>query len=496
VLDFLADGLALAFTPTGMMYTASGSVLGYLFGFLPGLTGSVALSLLIPMTFGMSAQNAMMLLSGTLGGVCFGGSVTAILINTPGTGSNAATAIEGYAMSQQGRAGEALGASALSSFLGHLIGIAILIASIPVMTKMVMAFGPAEWFSLGLGGLFLISTVSEGTLINGIIAGCLGLLLSTHGVNPVVGGQRFTFGQMWLWDGIQMLPAIIGLMALSEMAVLYEKDQTISSTGVVNKGGTLKGMKETLKRLHLVGLCGVIGVLIGAIPGVGGNISTWIALSAAKQISKNPETFGHGNIEGVIAPESANDATEGGALMPLISLGIPGSPSTAVLLGAFIMHGLQPGQKMLTQQLDVVFSLSFSHLFGAFIACSIGLLAASKLAKITTISSKLLAPVLAVICLSGAYAPRQRMSDVFLAILFGVIGFFMKKCRIPRVPVILGLILGSLIEFSFQTTMQISENGVWIFLSRPYSMIFLMIIPVSVVITFAMERRKKVERQA
>jgi putative tricarboxylic transport membrane protein len=288
-----------------------------------------------------------------------------------------------------------------------------------------------------------------------------------------------------------MLPVIIGMMALGEMATLYSKDQTISSTGVVNKGGTLKGIKEVLKRMHLVGICGTIGVLIGAVPGVGGNVSTWVALSAAKQISKSPETFGKGNVEGVIAPESANDATEGGALMPLVSLGIPGSPSTAVLLGAFIMHGLQPGQKMLTQQLDVVLSLSFAHLFGAFIACSIGLFVATKLAKITTISSNLLAPVLAVICLSGAYAPRQRMSDVFLAVLFGVIGYFMKKCHVPKVPVILGLILGSLIEFSFQTTMQMSDNGILIFLSRPYSLIFLMLIPVSIVISLAMDRKKK-----
>jgi putative tricarboxylic transport membrane protein len=477
-----------------MIYTTVGAAFGYLFGFLPGLTGSVALSLLIPITFGLNAQNSMMLLAGTLGGVCFGGSVTAILINAPGTGSNAATAIDGYVLSQQGRAGEALGASALSSFLGHLIGIGVLIASIPIMTKMVLAFGPAEWFSLGLGGLFLISTVSEGTLINGIIAGCFGLLLSMHGINPIVGGQRFTFGQMWLWDGIQMLPVIIGMMALSEMATLYGKDRTISVTGTVNKGGTFKGMKEVLRRLPLVGLCGTIGVLIGAIPGVGGNISTWVALSTAKQLSKNPETFGKGNIEGIIAPESANDATEGGALIPLISLGIPGSPSTAVLLGAFIMHGLQPGQKLLTQQLDVVLALSFSHLLGAFIACSIGLALATKLAKITTISSNTLAPVLAVICLSGAYAPRQRMSDVFLAVLFGIVGYLMKKCNIPKVPVILGLILGSLIEFSFQTTMQLTTNGMWIFVTRPYSLIFLMFIPASLFVTWHTWRKKESEK--
>jgi putative tricarboxylic transport membrane protein len=491
LIDSLIAGLSTAFSLSGMLHTFLGASFGYLFGFLPGLTGSVALSLLIPVTFGMEPANAMMMLAGTLGGVCFGGSVTAILINAPGTGANAATSIDGYALSRQGRAGEALGASALSSFLGHLLGIGVLIASIPIMTKMVLAFGPAEWFSLGVGGLFLIASVSGGSLINGIIAGCIGLLLSSHGINPVVGGQRYTFGQMWLWDGLPMIPVIVGMMALSEMALLYGQSRTISMSGKVGRGGTFKGMLAVFKNIHLVGICGVIGVLIGAIPGVGGNISTWLALSTAKQMSKSPETFGQGNIEGVIAPEAANDATEGGALMPLISLGIPGSPSTAVLLGALMMHGLQPGQKMLTQQLDVVFSLSFAHLFGAFIACSIGLLLATTLAKLTTIPSKMLVPVLTIVCLAGAYASRQRMTDVYLAVFFGIVGYFMKKCNIPRVPVLLGLILGQLIEFSFQTTMQISDHSLMIFLTRPYSLVFMMFIPISFAVSILMNKNKK-----
>jgi putative tricarboxylic transport membrane protein len=493
LFEFLLAGFHTAFSLSGMGYAFLGAAFGYLFGFLPGLTGSVALSLLIPITFGMESTSAMMMLAGTLGGVCFGGSVTAILINAPGTGSNAATALDGYALSQKGRAGEALGASALSSFLGHFIGIAILVASVPIMTKMVLAFGPAEWFSLGLGGLFLIATVSGGSLINGVIAGCLGLLLSTHGINVVVGGQRFTFGQMWLWDGLPLIPVIVGIMALSEMISLFGQSRSISMSGTVNRGGTLKGMKAVLKNLKLVGIGGTIGVLIGAIPGVGGNISSWLSLSVAKQLSKSPETFGKGNIEGVIAPEAANDATEGGALIPLVSLGIPGSPSTAVLLGALIMHGLQPGQKMLTQQLDVVFALSFAHLFGAFIACSIGLTLAKHLAKITTIPSKLLVPVLSIICLAGAYSSRMRMSDVYLAIFFGLVGFFMKKCNVPRVPVLLGLILGQLIELSFQTTMQISGNSLLIFFTRPYSLVFMMFIPISLGISFVMKNRKKKE---
>ena len=485
----LLAGAAVAFSLKGMLYTIIGATVGYTFGFLPGLTASVALSLLIPLTYGMQPTFALMMLAGTLGGVCFGGSVSAIVINTPGTGANAATCIDGYAMSKQGRAGEALGASAASSFLGHFMGIFALIAIIPVMTKLVLAFGPPEWFSLGVGGLFLIATVSGGSLLNGIIAGAIGLLLSMHGVNPIIGSPRYTFGQMWLWDGVPLITFIVGTLALAEMIRLFTENRSISRTGVINTGGVMTGVKETFKHLPLVGVSGIIGIIIGAIPGVGGSVSTWIALSQAKMMSKHPETFGKGNIEGVIAPEAANDATEGGALMPLLSLGIPGSPSTAVLLGAFIMHGLQPGQKMLTENLPIVFSLSFAHLFGAFVACTLGLFVAKYFAKITTVPSKILVPLLSAVCLTGVFATRGRLTDVILTVFFAAVGYAMIKCNIPRVPMILGLILGPLIERSFQVSMQLSDGSLSIFLSRPYSIVFLSLIPISMFFSVFISKR-------
>ena len=491
MLDSILAALQNTFSWGGILYTFLGSALGYFFGFLPGLTGSVALSLLIPITYGMDSGNAVMLLAGTLGGVCFGGSVSSILMNAPGTGSNAATAIDGYAMSQQGRAGEALGASATASFLGHLIGIGVLVATIPIMNKLVLACGPAEWTALAVGGLCLVATVSGGNLRTGLIAGCFGLLLSTHGINAVVGSARFTFGQMWLWDGLPIVPVIVGLMALSELCKLFVENKTISLSGKVNTKGTWKGIKATLKHWKLVLVGGFTGVIIGAIPGVGGNISTWMSLSSAKSMSKHPEEFGKGNIEGVIAPEAANDATEGGALIPLLSLGIPGSPSTAVLLGALTMHGIQTGSKMLNENLDIALTLSFSHLFGALIACVLGLMLAKYIAKITTIPSRLMAPVLTLICLTGAYACRGKITDVYLAIGFGVIGYFMRKCDIPRVPVLLGLILGSLMETSFNTTMQISQNDLSYFFTRPLSVIFLLFIPVSIGISAWSSYRKR-----
>jgi putative tricarboxylic transport membrane protein len=479
VLDAFLQGTAAVFTWKGMLYASAGATIGYIVGFLPGLSASVGLSLIIPLTFGMEPMYAMIMLAGCLGGVSFGGSITSIVINTPGEGANAATCLDGYPMAQQGRAGEALGASAAAGFLGHALGIVALIAVIPAMKQVVLFFGPPEWFALGVGGLCLIASVSGGSLLGGIISGAAGLLISFHGVNPIMGSPRYTFGQMWLWDGIPLLCYIIGAMALAEMLRVLIEEESISRSGTIQLGGVWKGVRETLKRWPLVGLTGIQGVIIVAIPGVGGNVASWIALAQAKAMSKHPETFGTGNIEGVIGPESANDSVAGGALMPLVSLGIPGSPSTAVLLGAFIMHGLQPGQKMLNENLDIVFALSAAHLFGSFVSVSIGLWAAKYFAYVTAVPSRILVPMVAALCLMGTYATRSRISDIVLTIIFTVVGYAMLKCNIPRVPMILGLILGPLVERSYQVSMQLSDGSLSIFYTRPLVIMFLSLVPLS-----------------
>ncbi len=479
MFEAFVTGSQTVFTVKGLLYASFGATVGYIFGFLPGLSASTALSLLIPISFGMQPMYAMIMLAGVLGGVSFGGSITSIVINTPGEGANAATCLDGYPMSQQGRAGEALGASAASGFIGHAIGIFALIAVIPVMKWVVLFFGPPEWFALGVGGLCLIASVSGGSLLSGIISGAAGFLISMHGVNPIMGSPRYTFGQMWLWDGVPLVCFIIGVMAIAEMVRLFTEEKSISKSGTVQLGGVWTGVRETLRHMPLVAIAGIQGVIIGAIPGVGGNVSSWIALAQAKAMSKHPETFGQGNIEGVIGPESANDSVAGGALMPLVSLGIPGSPSTAVLLGAFIMHGLQPGQKMLNENLDIVFALSVAHLFGSLISVTIGLWAAKYFAYVTTIPSRILVPMVAVLCLMGTYSTRARISDIVLTIIFTAVGYAMIKCHIPRVPMILGLILGPLVERSYQVSMQISGGSLSIFYTRPLVILFLSLVPLS-----------------
>ena len=484
-------GAKAVFSPLGVLYTMLGAAIGYVVGFLPGLSASVGLSLLIPLTYGMNPALAMMMLCGLLGGVSFGGSITSILFNAPGEGANAATSLDGYMMARQGRGAEALGASASSSFLGHLIGIVALIAVIPIMIRVVLLFGPPEWFSLGIGGLFLIASVSGGSMLSGLLGGAVGLLLSTHGVNPIVGEPRYTFGMMTLWDGVPLVTVIVGLMAIGEFIRLFSESEMISTTGKLEPGGTWSGIKASFTHLPLVAVSGIIGIVIGAVPGVGGNVSSWVALSQGKAMSKHPELFGKGSVEGVIAPESANDSVQGGALMPTLALGIPGSPSTAVLLGAFMMHGLVPGQKMFTQNLPIVFAICWSHLLGAFVSCSIGLWLSIYLARMTVVPSKILAPFLAIVSLLGVYATRQRISDVILTIGFGLMGYWMGKCNFPRVPVILGFILGPLIERSLQVSLQLSDGSYAIFFTRPYSLVFMLFIPLSLVMSKLLTRGAK-----
>ncbi len=491
MFEAMLQGLRLTFSWHGILYTMIGTTVGYTFGLLPGLTATVALSLLIPLTFGMEASNAMMMLAGVLGGITFAGSISAILFNMPGHGANAAVTIDGYALSLQGRGGEALGASATGSFLGHLIGVIVLFAIIPLLAKLVLAFGPPEFLALGIGGICLIASVSGGSLLSGIVSGAMGLLLSVHGVNPIIGSPRFTFGQMWLWDGVPLITFIVGTLALATMMRLLTESKTISDTGKVDVGGVTKGVMATFRHMPTVAVSGIIGTIVGAVPGVGGSVTTWIALSQAKMMSKHPEAFGKGSIEGVIAPESAADATESGGLIPLISLGIPAAPHNALLLGALIMHGLQPGQRMLTERLPIVFCLSFSHLFAALICCSLGLYLARYFAKATTVSVNYLVPVLTVICMTGVYAGRARISDVVLMAIFAGLGHAMYKCDIPRIPMILGLILGPIIERSYQVTMQLSNGSFSIFLRRPIAIAFLLLIPLSFVAARIFERAGK-----
>lgn len=485
----LLYGIAQVFSWPTILFLFAGSFLGQLFGILPGLTGSVAMALLIPMTFGMSPEQAMALLGGAMGAATFGGSITAILFNTPGTPNNAATSLDGYPLAQQGKAGFALGAAATASALGAIMGLIVLMAVIPVMRQVVLAFGPPEFFLLAIFGLTIIASISEGSFLNGLIAGALGLLISMVGLSPVAVDKRFTFGSLFLWDGIKLVPALIGLFAIAEMINLIVNAKTISRSGTTIRGGILEGIKSVFQNFFLFLRCSAIGTFIGAIPGVGGSVSNFVAYTHAVQTEKNGK-FGSGDIRGVIASESSNDAKDGGALIPTLSLGIPGCPTSAMIMGGLLIHGIFPGKELIVDNLPLVFTLIVTLALSNIITSTVGLLLGKQLVKVTTMPTSILAPIIIVFTVIGAYAARMSMGDLWVGVFFGVLGYWMMKANFSRIPIIIALVLGPLAEQSFHTALQISRGSYAVFFKRPFSLLLIVMIAFSVAFPFVQNRRK------
>lgn len=476
-IQAMFEAATLIGDPVTLGFIVLGTLIGLVFGALPGLGGTVALALLIPITFGMEAQNAIVLFGAALGGVAFGGSISAILINVPGTGPNAATLLDGYPMSQQGRAGEALGVSATASALGAIFGLVILILLIPVAQQIILAFGTPEFFWLAVFGLTIIAVATEGSLLKGLASGGFGLMIALIGYSNTTGDVRYGLGTQYLFDGIDLVVALIGLFAIAEVINLVRKGGTIAedSEGVTSRSDVFKGAVEVLKRPSLFLRSAATGTLIGMVPGAGGTVANFISYMQAMQTSDDPQSFGSGNLEGVLASEAANDAKDGGALLPAVVFGIPGSAGMAVLLGGLILHGLNPGREMLGQNLPLLFVLILSLLISNLLTSLIGISTANQLAKLTRVRGDLLvAPILA-ICVVGAFALRSHMLDVVVAVVFGLIGYAMIVYDYSRIAVVIALILGPLAERSFLQSLMISDSGLLIFVSRPISLVLVVL---------------------
>ena len=495
MIDAAVTALTTIFSWPIIAFVLIGTFIGMVFGAVPGLGGTIAIALLIPVTFGMDAGPAIVLFASTLGGVAFGGSISAILINVPGTGPNAATLLDGYPMSQQGRAGEALGVSATASALGAIFGLVILISILPVARQIVLAFQPPEFFWLAIFGLTIIAVATEGSLMKGIIAGGVGLMLSLIGYAGTTGEYRYGFGTEYLWDGIDLVVALIGLFAIAEVINMIRKGGTIAQTDdfVGSRSGVLKGAKEVIKRPSLFLRSAAIGTLIGMVPGAGGTVANFISYIQAVQTSSEPETFGTGNLEGVLASEAANDAKDGGALIPTLIFGIPGSAAMAVLLGGLQFHGVTPGRALLEEQLSLLFLIIASLLISNILTSVVGLTFANHFAKLTKVPVKLLTAPILVICLVGAFALRNNMGDVIVALAFGLVGYFMIVFGYSRVAVVLALILGPIAERNFLQSRQIWNNDYSVFFTRPISLVLVIVTVISLLLPFirAWRRQKK-----
>jgi putative tricarboxylic transport membrane protein len=449
-----------------------GTLVGLLFGMFPGLGGPVALALLIPVSFGMDQGAAMVLFAAAMGGVTFGGSVTAILLNTPGTAPNAATMFDGYPMARQGRAGEAIGASAASSAIGAIIGLVFLVALIPVARSVILAFQPPEFFWLSVFGLSIIAVVSMGNVLKGLVSGGVGLLVSFIGWEGAVGISRFAFGTNYLYDGINIIVALLGMFALAELIKLSTEDQSIADpASKSNFADTLRGVKLTIENWSLVVRSAIIGTFIGLVPGAGGTIATFIAYLQAQMTASDPDSFGTGNIQGVIASEAANDAKDGGALLPTIVFSVPGSAVMVVLLGAFLLHGVTPGRSLLTDELHITMTIVVTLIVSNLLTSSIGVVTANQLTRITRIPVRLIIPTILAVVFVGAFVLRSNIVDVFAVVLFGLIGYWMAVYDYSRVAFVLGLILGPIAEKGFLQSLAISDTGYLIFVTRPISLL-------------------------
>nr|WP_249200381.1 tripartite tricarboxylate transporter permease [Thetidibacter halocola] len=434
--------------PTRLLFVAIGTFLGLLIGVIPGIGGLVGLSLLLPFTFAMDPYTALAFLVGVQAVTTTSDTIPAVLFGVPGTVGSAATVLDGHPMAKKGEAGRAYGAAFTASVIGGLFGALALALAIPILRPFVLAVGTPELLAICLLGLTLIVTLSHGALFKGLVAASLGLLLATIGDESQTGTLRWTFDSFYLWDGLSLVAVALGLFAIPEMIDLGASKKAISqSDAKADPWQQIKGAMDVVRNWWLVLRCASIGTFLGAVPGIGANVIDWIAYGyASRSIKNSHETFGKGDVRGVIASESANNAKEGGALVPTLVFGVPGSASMAILLGAFLIHGIAPGPNMLGSQLDVTFTLIWTVALANILGAGTCLLLAGYFARLATIRAGFLVPLVLGIMIVGAYQGSKDYADLIVLFVFGVIGIVMKRLGWPRPPLILAFVLGGLIE--------------------------------------------------
>lgn len=477
MLEAMWSGLTqvLSFPALGLMLL--GIPIGLIIGAIPGLGGNLGLALLIPFTYGMSPVAGFSLLLGMHAVVQTGGPMSSILFNAPGTGPSAADCLDGFPMAQQGKAGRAIGAALVSSVAGGLIGALGMALLIPFIRPIILAFSPAEFFMMAVLGITFIALVSGNSVLKGLIIGGLGLMLAFVGMDPITGVPRFTYGQLHLFDGIKIVPVVIGLFAGSETISMILKGGSIVEGDVKVGNDVFEGVKDVFRNWWLVLRCGVIGYIIGVMPGLGGEVSAWVTYGHAAQSSKHPETFGKGNVEGVIAPATAIHGKEGGALVPTLAFGIPGSSAMAILLGAFLILGLQPGPSMLKEHLDVVWAMFWVVIIANIIGAAVLLSIAKYLTLLTVLRGSLIIPFILVFVMLGSYLTSNNLADLAITVAFSIAGYAMKKYNYPRAPLILSLVLGPIAETNLFMSMRLWGLE---FLTRPITFVLLLLTLISI----------------
>ncbi len=476
-MDMLAGALSTLFTSEVLLALMVGVVGGMIIGAMPGLSASMAVALLIPITYGMNAAAGITMLTAVYTSAIYGGSITACLLHTPGTPSSAATAMDGYALTRQGRGLKAIGCSTLSSMIGGTFSAICLLCIAPPLSRVVLYFGSLEYFFLGAFGLTVIASVAGDNMMKGLMSGFLGILVGCIGLDIFTGTPRFTFGSINLEAGIQLVPAMIGLFSLSQVMIAVEdivkgKKSILDDAASSLSGEMLLTLKELKQLAFTIVQSSIIGVLVGILPGAGGDVGSWLSYNTAKKTSKHPEKFGHGSLEGICASETANNAVTGGALIPMLTLGIPGSGVTAIMLGGLMIKGMQPGYKLFTEQGDITYCIILGFLAANILMGVIGLCIAKQVVKISVVPMTILCLLILALSLIGAYAIRLNVFDVYVMLAFGLIGYFMLKFGFATAPVVLGMILGPMAEMNWrQAVLLFRGDFVGYFFSRPISIV-------------------------
>lgn len=488
-MDFagLMSGLSYAISIEGLIFVLLGVIIGTGIGMMPGLGPITAIAVMIPITYGMDPVSAMVMMAGVYYGAVFGGSTASILLNAPGTSSAVVTAFDGYPMAQKGDAGKALAISAISSTVGAIVAIILTIFLAPAMASVAVSFGPAEYFALLLMGLMLITTLSEGSTIKALIAATLGFMAVTIGMDAQTGTARFTFGLSGLLDGIDFLVVALGLFALAEVSHLI-----INRNHIRDKNeniGSLKLSKDDLKEMSgPMSRNSLLGFFIGVLPGAGATMASFISYIFEKRISKNPSEFGKGSIKGIAAPETANNAAATGSFVPLLSLGIPGSGTTAVMLAALLVLGVNPGPLLIQDHPELFWGVIVSMFFGTIFLLLLNLPLIPYFSKILLIPRPLLISLVLIFCLMGVYTVSFSTFDMFLLLGFGILGYFMKLLKIPAAPFILAFILGGMLEQNLRQALNMSNGSLDIFLQSPVAMSLISISLLSFIAPFLLNK--------
>lgn len=468
-MEGFIGGMAILLDPYVMLMVLLGTVLGIFVGALPGISGSTTIALLLPMTITMGPIPAICFLGAIYCAANFGGSITAIMVNAPGDPSASATALEGYKMAEKGQAGLALGMSAVSSAIGGIFSIFVLIIAAPLLARAAYSFGPPEYFALALFGLSMCAAVGGDSAIKNLIAAALGLLIATVGMDLTTAVERYSFGFYELSDGIGFVPVLIGLFAVGEML-----DQAVRRVGKAKiihlDAARIPGWAEFRKCNRAIWIGSGIGTFIGALPALGATTAALIGYNETRRWSKHRHEFGKGSIEGVAGPEAANNAAVGGSMVPTLALGIPGSATTAIILAGLIVQGVRPGPHLFTEQPTLLYAVFASMLAANLFYLVMGLGMAKLFARISLIPPAILWPSVFILSVIGAYGPNQSMGDVLIMLVAGVVGFLFRRTGFSPAPLIMGLVLGGMVEETLKQSLLIFDDGLFGFLGRPIAL--------------------------